>query len=143
MSGNACAFWIERLKDADGTPNVSGINIFSATSGTNSGTQGTAMQLLPASGAAYPATISRATSSMQASGTTYNENIGLFPIYPNQGYAGNPDMGGLLFTVAELDSSGTVMTVNIYGGDHDFVLLTATNISGNSNTTCNIMVRCE
>jgi hypothetical protein len=143
LTGYQCIFWIERFKDSDGTPNADGVNICSMNH-TNSRTSlQSYAQTLPASGAAFPATPTRWGCAIPATTpTTYNENLGLFPIYPHQGYAGNPDLGGLVFNSGELSTAGSFMTVNIYGANHVYVLCTAA-FYVNSNSTSNVMVRCE
>jgi hypothetical protein len=75
-------------------------------------------------------------------GATYNENLGLFPVHPYLGYAGNPDLGGLIFNSTELYEPGAIMAVNIYGVDHDFVL-SAPVFYVNGVQSCQAMVRCE
>ncbi len=138
-----CAFWIERLKDSNGAATDDGVHIFSATQANSRNYTYTATQFLPPSGAAYPAAVSRATSALQNLGATYNENIGLFPIYPNLGYAGNPDLGGLMFNAAELGTAGSFMTVSMYGSNHVFMIMGFTAINPNSNAAANLLVRCE
>lgn len=140
-STNSNAFWIERFKDSDGTPNANGVNIFSSYS-TNGRSASSSAQTLPAGTTAYPASPIRAGCAIQSTGATYNENIGLFPVYPNQGFAGNPDLGGLVFKAAELYDAGAFMTVSLYGSSHDFVII---NVSTgvNAEGACSVMVRCE
>jgi hypothetical protein len=142
-SSNSNAFWIERFKDTDGTPNANGVNICSAFS-TNSRTTASTAQTLPAAAVAYPASPIRFQCAITSIGATYNENIGLFPVYPNQGYAGNPDLGGLVFNSAEMSAAGTFMTISIYGSSHVFVVVESLNTSVNAVTSaCNLLVRCE
>ncbi len=141
-STNANAFWIERFKDSDGTPNVNGVNICSAFS-SSSRTATSVAQTLPAAASAYPASPIRFQCAITSIGATYNENIGLFPVYPNQGYAGNPDLGGLVFNSTELNASGTFMTVNLYGSNHIFIIVEYLATAVNSASSCSIMVRCE
>lgn len=144
LAGYQCVFWIERFKDSDGTPNVNGVNICSINhTNSRSSSLQTYAQTLPASGAAFPATPIRFGCAIPATTpTTYNENLGLFPIYPHQGYAGNPDIGGLVFNSGELSTAGSFMTVNIYGANHTYVLCAAVCYVNANSTSC-LMVRCE
>jgi len=141
-SAGSLAFWIERFKDSDGTPNADGINICSITQTNNRSSIQSYSQILRASGAAYPATPIRFMCAIPNGVTcTYNENIGLFPIHPNIGYAGNPDLGALAFKQYELLDAGSFFTTNLYGSNHTFVIIaSATYINSEPNL---IMLRCE
>jgi hypothetical protein len=130
-----CGFYIERLKNDDGTPNADGVNIvrFSSFNGAPY-----FQQMLPASGSAYPATphTSAMCAAPPAGYGTYGANIGLYPIYPNIGYAANPDMGGLAYFTNDIASGGTMVVVTMYGTSRTFVtggvVYTAISINGNT-----------
>jgi hypothetical protein len=142
---SANAFWIERLKNDDGSPNANGIHIFSSTN-TATRSMVASAQVLPASaGAAYPAAPGKPCCAIPTAGnmTTYNENIGLFPVHPNLGYAGNPDLGGLVTTIGEMFAPGAFMTVNILGANHNYVYVKNLNMNIAGNSSCDILVRCE
>jgi hypothetical protein len=144
LSSQTNVFWIERFKDTNGDPTADGVNICANYTSSTVSTGTSAMQGLPASGAAYPASPTKWQAAIPSTGGTYNENIGFFPIHPNLGYAGNPDLGGLIFYASETDASGSFYTINIYGDDHQYVaveyLSCATNNTGSS---CSALVRCE
>jgi hypothetical protein len=143
------AFCIERTKDDTGAATGAGINIifFGASAGAGYIFQ----QYLPLdqASAAYPTT--PATSlmcAMPASGSgTYGANVGLYPICPNLGYAGNPSMGALVYFTGDIGSAGTLIPINLYGAAHTFVTLGAnpastTAINGNT-TSHSLAVRYE
>ncbi len=138
-------FWIERMKDDNGEPTANGIHIVSSTNTTNHSMVSSCQYLPPTSGVAYPATPGKATCCIPVTSnmSTYNENIGLFPIHPNLGYAANPDLGGFAITLNELDSAGTIMTINIMGANHNYIIVKGLSTTCGGNQTCNMMVRCE
>jgi hypothetical protein len=139
----ANAFWIERFKDSNGDPTATGVNICSCFN-HQSAAQSTAMQGLPAEGSAYPALPIKWQCALSAIGGTYNTNIGFFPIHPNLGCAGNPDLGGLAFYAVEVDSSGTFYTINLYGVNHTYVAVEYLSTSINAVVNlCSALVRCE
>ncbi len=131
----SCGFYIERLKDDDGSANADGIN-FVRFSGYGSYSFG--QQMLPASGAAYPSTAhtSAVCAAPPAGQGSYGTNIGLYPIYPNLGYCGNPDMGGLVYFTDDIDSDGSIIDVTMYGTTHSFItggrVYVSTGVNGNS-----------
>lgn len=133
-------FYIERVKDDNGLPTVSGVNIV-CFGVTGTSTQAVFQQYLPLSGAAYPASpMTGLMCAMPSSGqASYGGNVGLFPIYPNLGYAANPDLGALVYFIGDIASPGTLLNVTIYGATHVFVTLG--NVTGaalaslNGNTT--------
>ncbi len=141
-SSNANAFWIERFKDSDGTPNADGVNIVSAFD-SNARYQSSASQTLPYGAVKYPSAPTRIQCALTSVGQTYNENIGFFPVYPNRGYAGNPDLGGLIYVAAEMVGVGTFVTISLYGSNHIYVIVESISTAVNAVTNCNMMVRCE
>jgi hypothetical protein len=60
----------------------------------------------------------------------FNSNIGLFPLMPPMGFPGNPTMGSAAFFTADLATSGTSVTLTMYGASHAYV--TARTDAGNS-----------
>jgi hypothetical protein len=115
------AFSIERLKDSDGTPNANGVSI--CAFGYSGGLYG--QQILPAGGGlVFPtAELSRPMCAFPPSGvTTFAENIGFFPIHPYLGFAGNPDLGFVIFNNAEMSGVGSIVNINIYGVDHAYLI---------------------
>jgi hypothetical protein len=136
------AFWIERLKDTNGAPIADGVNICYIGSATYS-----KQQFLPAGGGSAfpPAPLNSFCCCFPPSTpTTYNENIGIFPVYPHLGYSGNPDLGGLVYLPAELDCGGAVMTINLYGTNHSYILMGAMGqVYVNGRGYASVMVRCE
>jgi hypothetical protein len=133
-------FYIERIKDDNGDPTANGVNIvyFGVT---GAATASVSQQYLPLTGAAYPATpMTGFMCAMPSSGqASYGTNVGLFPIYPNLGYAANPDMGALVYFTGDIASPGTMLNVTMYGTTHTFVTLGNTTgaavASLNGNTT--------
>jgi hypothetical protein len=126
-------FYIERLKNDSGINIATGVNIVTCS------TVSTA-QYLPLSGAAYPATpMATPQSALPSTGqASYGNNIGVFPIYPNIGYAGNPDLGAMIYFTGDISAPGSMLTVNIYGADHIYVTLganTGSTSSYNGNST--------
>jgi len=135
------AFWVERLKDSSGNPTADGVNICYIGSATYS-----KQQFLPVAGVAFPPTPLNSFCCCFPTNTpaTYNENIGIFPVYPHLGYSGNPDLGGLVYLPTELDCGGAIMTINIYGVNHSYILMGAMGqvyVNGRGFASC--MVRCE
>ena len=141
------AFCIERLKDDNGNPTTTGVNII--IFGGSAGVGLIAQQYLPLSGAAYPAT--PATSFMCAMPTagqgSYGNNVGLYPIYPNLGYAANPSLGALVYFTGDIAANGSMITVSLYGISHTFVTLgvnpaSVTALNGNT-TSHSLAIRYE
>ena len=141
-TNTAWAFYIERVKDDTGVETSAGINI--VIFGSSSGSSPVAVvtqQYLPVTGAAYPATpMTSPMCALPSSGAaSYGSNVGLFPIYPNLGYAANPDLGALVYFTGDISSAGAIITVSLYGTNHNFVTLGATTPAGalalNGNTT--------
>ncbi|MFA5036902.1 MAG: hypothetical protein WC479_06975 [Candidatus Izemoplasmatales bacterium] len=144
LSSQTNVFWIERFKDTNGDPTADGVNICANYTSSTVYTGTSAMQGLPASGAAYPSTPMKWQCAIPAGSSTYNENIGFFPVHPNLGYAGNPDLGGLMFYAAETDASGSFYTINIYGDDHQYVAVEYLSCgTNNTGASCSALVRCE
>lgn len=118
------AFYIERLKDDTGAPVATGVNIlvFGATSAA---TAVVTQQYLPLTDPAYPATpmVQPMCALPPVGQASYGVNLGLFPILPNLGYAGNPDLGALVYFTGDLASVGTVLSVSLYGATHKFITL--------------------
>ena len=146
---NCWAFYIERIKDDTGTPTTAGVNIFVWGCPGGSGSV-VGQQYLPLSGAAYPATpMTTPMCAMPSTGqASYGVNMGLFPIFPNLGYAANPDLGGLMYFTGDLASTGTALSVTMYGTPHTFITLgptsNASTASLNGNTTSHsVAVRYE
>jgi len=133
------AFYIERSKDDTGANTSLGVNIVVfGTSGSSTGV--VTQQYLPAIGAAYPVTpMISFMCAMPASGAgSYGGYVGLYPIYPNLGYAANPDMGALVYFTGDIASPGAAIIVSLYGTNHTFITLGVTSPSGsalNGNTT--------
>jgi hypothetical protein len=77
--------------------------------------------------------------------STYNESIGLFPIFPNLGCPGNPDLGLLAYFPAEMAGPGAVISTSLYGADHNYVLAGAMSliINAGSGVAASVAVRFE
>lgn len=128
-NGYTIIFYVERLKDNDGNPTAEGVNLLCA--GTYESTTSFTQKYLPSSGSQR--TTSSPMCAAPSSGTgSYGDNIGLYPIYPNLGYAANPDMGALVYFLTDIASAGSPITVNIYGEDHIFIT------SGGINATAEV-----
>jgi hypothetical protein len=143
-SNSSGAFWIERMKDSSGNPTADGVHICSSVNNDNHGTT-SAAQFLPVAAEPYPLSPGKfmcaipSTSNM----TTYSENIGIFPVYVNLGCAGNPDLGGLVISLDELQSSGAMMTINILGSNHNYIIIRGLSFAAAGNSSCNVLLRCE
>jgi len=141
VTNSTMLFYIERLKDDSGNPTASGVNIVTAAAAR-------LQQLLPSNGSAYPASaMTGVQAAVPPSGNgSYGVNLGLFPILPNLGYAGNPDLGGIVHFSADTGSVGGItITVNLYGQNHTYITantLAANNVGGNS-TSNSIAIRYE
>ncbi len=139
------AFFVERTKDDTGATTNESVDIY-----MQSATQNTANcyhQHLPSSGSAYPSTPgSSPICDMPSDGRgTWGINIGLYPIKPNMGYAGNPTLGGCMYFTGDIPSGGAMVVMTLYGVSHTFVTLGISNVGAvNGNSTAHsIAVRYE
>lgn len=141
--GVPIGLYIERTKDDSGLPTADGISIVSCATLRH-------QFYMPASGALYPATAANAQAmaymcAAPAYGGSYDANYtGIYPVYPNRGYAGNPDLGGLVYFQADI-GAGSTTAVTIYGTEHTYVALgtcKANNINGNA-TANSLLIRYE
>jgi hypothetical protein len=119
--GQSIGISVARTKDDTGADTADGLDIV-----TIGGAPGCKyQQYFPATGGPNPATA--ATNWICASPSTgfgtYAGNIGLYPLYPNQGYAGNPTMTGLAYFTSDISSAGTTIAVTMYGVSHTFLTL--------------------
>lgn len=137
-----CGFYIERLKNNSGAATSGGVDIFAFGYKANGvGTAAAFQQWLCDANVGLTNPFIPATTplcAMPSSGTgTFGANVGLYPIVPIQGYAGYPTMGALTFFTADINTSGTSLSITMYGSSHTFI--TATNMptmpSLNANTT--------
>ena len=135
------AFFIERTKNDNGATTDDAADICMFGSSTN-----LKHQQLPKSGNAYPATPGTPMCAVPTAGAgSWGDNVGLFPIFPNMGYAANPTMGGCIYFTADIASGGTSIELTFYGVSHTFICAgvdNATAINGNSGVK-SIAVRYE
>jgi hypothetical protein len=138
-------FYIERIKDDTGSATADGVNIVKLS---NEGTTAS-QQYLPLSGAAYPASpmVSYMCAFPYTEHASYGSDVGLFPIYPNLGYAANPDLGALVYSTYDIGAAGSIIAVDIYGVSHNFVtiggMIYAPTINGNSGAAISLAMRYE
>lgn len=140
LAGTAGGFYIERTKNDSGVATATGVNVVMIGGATGQRFQ----QYLPASGGPNPFTAS--TNHLCAAPSTgtgaYAGNIGLYPIFPNMGYSGNPDLGGLVYFAgasSDITTAATEIPVTMYGTTHTYLTLgyatyaSGTQVNGNSN----------
>lgn len=98
----------------------------------------------PANGVAYPAT---AMASVQCAfppegNASYGINLGVFPIVPNVGYAGNPTMEAAVYARAD-QPVATQLDVLMYGATHHFLTTRGTSagvtVNGNAGAQLAIL----
>jgi hypothetical protein len=76
---------------------------------------------------------------------SYGGNLGIFPVYSHMGYIANPNLSACVFGDQGIASIGSVITVSIYGNNHDFILTGARvgSINGNSGGHLGFAMRYE
>lgn len=149
----ANGYYIARTKNSSGVDTADGVNIgwVGSYSGTASG-----WQYLPASGVAYPSTpminpmcAFPTTTVGTADNLTMGLNGGVYPIHPNIGYPGNPDLGALVYPTRVSSVPGVVVSIQIYGSVHNFITLghtstgAARSINGSASISWSLMLRYE
>jgi len=141
---------IERLKDSSGNNIDDGVDIFwtSCIAGSASNRTYPYQFFWPLKGIQYPYTVAAGLcSSVPYSGSaSYAGNVGLFPIFPAVGYNSNPDLGILIYDSATINSLGSIMTVELYGDNHDYLITGATSttaFNGSALTSWALAMRCE
>jgi hypothetical protein len=132
----AISFFVERFKDDNGATTDTGID-FLGWAGTTAGTY-CYHQQLPKVGSAYPSTpFPSPMCAMPYSGQgSWGNNVGLYSIMPNMGWAGNPTMGACMYFTGDIASIGATMTISLYGSDHVFITVGTSNSAAvNGNTS--------
>jgi hypothetical protein len=138
----AFAFWIERVKDDTGAATELGVD-FGYKAGAS-----TYQVFFPKKGLQFPVTAVAGLPCLvpySGGAFSYVGNLGLFPIYTNIGYIANPNLAAIVYDSASIVSAGSIITVSIFGANHDYVIsqvLTGT-INGNSTATICIALRYE
>jgi hypothetical protein len=136
-------FCLERLKDTAGADTDAGVQAIYMAGPSSGGKQSQSM--LPKTGAVYGPYFIQ--SAMPGSGSGgYGANVGVFPVFPNLGYAGNPCLGCLLYFTADIPR-GTAISVPMYGTNHTYIAVgdlgpSTTSLNGNS-TSHSLMIRYE
>lgn len=122
---NGSAFYISRIKDSSGVDTSTGVNI-GWISSYNTGVPQSGWQYLPASGTVYPTTPMAspmcAFPRVDVDISTLGLNSGMYPIYPNLGYPGNPDYT-LVYNPAGFGDGVYVISLPLYGATHNFILV--------------------
>lgn len=141
-SGNIMQiFYISRPKDSTGVALGTGVQIVGQC--TNLVNQ----QFLPLYGSALPfaAMTSLCCAAPKVGTGTYGATLGVFPIFTYMGYAAYPDGIGIGYFIGDIATGGTIVTVEVFGANHDFVTAGLGNTSGLAGNTglSSIMVRWE
>jgi len=134
--------YVARPRNSAGVALGTGINIVGIWSSAGG------QQFLPVEGSAFPfATMTSLCCAAPKVGTgTWGTNLGVFPIFSYQGYAAYPDGVGIGYFVADIATGGTVVSLEIFGANHDFVTAGVGNttaiLAGNNNVS-SLLIRYE
>jgi len=142
-SNLAHTFCLERLKDTTGADTDAGVQATYMAGPSSGGVQRQTM--LPKTGAVYGYFAIQSAMPNSGSGG-YGANVGVFPVFPNLGYAGNPCLGCLLYFTADIPR-GTAITVSMYGTNHTYIAVgdlgsSTTALNGNASSH-SLLVRYE
>jgi hypothetical protein len=152
VTDTACGsfFSISRTVDSTGAYNSTGVNIIVSCSAVSSSMK---CQFTGSTGpnpasATQGCTCAIPNLTSTATNTTFGFNWGLFPVYPNTGPLGNPDLSAFFFSNLVL-AKGNLMEIVIpmYGTNHTYIglmnLATTTTAGGGSTDTLGIFMRWE
>lgn len=134
-------FYIARPRDAGGTINNKGFNIVGQSGSTFT------QQWYPAVGSPMPNTPMAGpfcTGPKVGTGS-FGTTVGVFPVFTYMGYAAHPDGVGIAYFPADMAGGGVVVTLQMFGANHDFVTGGAAGtgfINGNS-TVSSLLLRWE
>jgi hypothetical protein len=115
-------FWVERVKDNSGNPTDIGVDLGGMSRSSSY------QQMLPKKGMAYPVTVPMTSGIIMSAlpnntiKLSYAGNLGFYPIYSNMGYAANPSLAACFYATASIGSVGSIITVSIYGQNHDYII---------------------
>lgn len=135
-------FYVARPRDASGTALGTGVNLVGQCSSAGYS------QWFPLAGSALPASpmTSFCCAAPKVGTGTYGSTLGVFPIFSYQGYAAHPDGVGIGYFTGDIATGGTIVSVEIFGANHDFVTAGVSNATGllaGNTATSSIMVRYE
>lgn len=135
------AFYISRARDANGVALDTGVTIVSQRPGA------VTQQWLPKNGSPFPyAPTSKLCCASPSAGTgTYNDAVGVFPVFIYLGSSVYPDTVGIGFFSADFaGAGGSIFTLDLLGVSHDYVALGQGGVYGlGGNSYSALMVRWE
>jgi hypothetical protein len=142
ISSYCTTFWVERVKDDSGENTDLGADLGFIQSSSSY------QIFFPKKGLQYPIAAAQGLPSLtpyNGDSFSFRGNLGIFPIYTHMGYIANPNLSGCVYGAKGIGSVGSVMTVNIFGQDHDFVITGCTTgpINGNSDSDISFAMRYE
>ena len=133
------AFWVSRVKDDEGADTDLGIDL--GVQYQNSSFQ----VFFPKKGLQYPLAGTSAPTCL-APGVgpfSYAGNLGIFPVCTGLGYVANPNLSALVWDGVSINSVGSVITINVFGDPHDFMITTLATGTINGMSGCKLAVRYE
>jgi hypothetical protein len=142
------SFFIERVKDDSGNDSDDGIDLIWQSNAAQ-GNAGMYQRFFPKKGLPYPLVYSTGVCCLLPYTTvnnySYSGNIGIYPTYTNMGYVANPNLALCIYNTAVINSVGSVITLTIFGEEHDYMLtsILSGTINGNTNAGICIAVRYE
>jgi hypothetical protein len=149
VTTNGIAFYVERTKDDSGNTTDDAVTIITWMGG--SAATYCQQQLLPkGAGGPNPSIVAGPqvpqTALPMSGNASWGANVGYFPIFPNMGFAANPDLGGCLHFNASTPSESTI-ALTMYGVAHTFIAAglsnTSTSANNGNNTGVSIAMRYE
>jgi hypothetical protein len=133
------SFWITRVKGDDGEDIDIGVD-FGETK------QGSAFQVFfPKLGLQYPLPAVTGLPCLAPPTSTYSYagRLGIFPICTGIGYVANPNLSALVWDGVSVNSCGSIITVNIFGNPHSFMITNVLSGTVNGGSGTKLAVRYE
>jgi hypothetical protein len=136
-------FYLARVKNDSGEDTDEGVDL-----GLSYSSSSFYHILFPKRGMQYPLAVSGSMIPCLApysGGYSYAGNLGVFPVCTNKGYVANPNLAAIVYDTASIGSTGSVLTVSIFGANYDFIMcqVRAGAVNGNGASTICVAMRFE